>query len=67
MGRGRHQLRWYSLAADLARTGRYKNANEVEAALRSREPDATLPSDKIMRGWIDGACFRARRAKGWDT
>ena len=58
---------WFSLALNLARTGRYKNVAEVEAALLAKEPEAKLPSDKIIRGFIDGTCFRVRRKKGWDT
>ena len=58
---------WFSLALNLARTGRYKNVAEVEAALLAKEPEAKLPSDKIIRGVIDATCFRVRRKKGWDT
>ena len=58
---------WFSVACELAETGRYRNVAEVEKALISREPEATLSSQKVLRGMIDGICFRARRAKGWDT
>ena len=66
MGHGRELVRWFELANDLAATGRYRNVAEVEAALKAQEPNATLPTDKMARGLIDGACFRARREKGWD-
>ena len=66
MGHGRELGRWFSLANELAETGRYRNVAEVEAAMKAREPEAMLPTDKITRGFIDRACVRARREKGWD-
>ena len=67
MGHGREQGQWFKLAHELAETGRYRNVAEVELALKAREPSASLPGDKVMRGLIDGTCFRVRRAKGWQT
>lgn len=67
MGHGQEQGRWSKLAHELAETGRYKNGAEVEAALQAREPEAMLPANKVLRGVIDGTCFRVRRAKGWLT
>lgn len=67
MGRGREQARWIELAHELAETGRYKDVAEVELALAAREPSARLPANKVLRGLIDGTCFRIRRAKGWQT
>lgn len=55
------------MAHELAETGRYRNVAEVELALKAREPSASLPADKVMRGVIDGTCFHVRRAKGWKT
>ena len=59
--------RWFKLAFELAGTGRYRNVAEVEAALRAREPEASLSGDKFGPEIIDGVCFRARREKGLDT
>ena len=67
MAKGRQRQRGFAEAHALAATGRYRNVAEVEAALRAREPEEVLPDDKLARGLIDGACLRARRAKGWDT
>jgi len=67
MGHGRDNGRWFAMAHELAETGLYKNVAEVEAALKSKEPQAVLPENKIARGLIDVACFHVRRAKGWDT
>jgi hypothetical protein len=67
MGHGQNNNRWFLLAQELAETGRYRNVAEVEAALRAREPDAALPPGKVIRGVIDGTCFRVRREKGWQT
>jgi len=67
MGHDLGNSRWVKLAHELAETGRYRNVAEVEAALKAREPDASLSDQKVIRGLIDGACFRARRGKGWDT
>jgi len=64
MGHGREQVQWFKLAHELAETGRYKNVAEVERALKAREPEAVLPSNKMALGIIDGTCFRARREKG---
>jgi len=55
-----------TIAASLAKTGRYRNVTEVEAALRSRAPNARLDS-KIIRQWVDAMYFRARRARGSTT
>ena len=67
MGHGREKGRWFKLAHELAETGRYRNFAEVQYALKSREPDASLPADKVSRGLIEGTCFRVQRKKGWDT
>lgn len=67
MGQGREHRRWFAIAHELAQTGRFRNVAEVEAALKAKEPEATLPDGKKFRGLIDGLCFRVRRAKGWDT
>jgi hypothetical protein len=67
MGHDLGNNRWFKLAHELAETGRYRNVAEVEAALKAREPDARLSSNKVTRGVIDGTCFHARREKGWDA
>ena len=67
MGRGREQSQWFKLAHELAETGRYKNVEEVELALKAREPEAALPADKVLRGVIDGTCFRVRSEQGWQN
>jgi hypothetical protein len=67
MRHGRELGKWFALANELAETGRYRSITEVEVALKAKNPCAVLPTNKIMRGVIDGTCFRARRAKGWDT
>ena len=54
-------------ALSVATSNAYLNVAEVEAALKAREPNATLSDKKIIRGLIDGMCFRARKSKGWDT
>lgn len=66
MARAREQGQWFELAQELAETGRYKNVGEVETALKAREPGAALPADKVLRGFINGTCFRVRREKAWD-
>jgi hypothetical protein len=55
-----------TIATSLAKTGRYRDVTEVEAALRSKAPNARL-DNKTARQWVDAICFRARRAKGWTT
>lgn len=67
MGHGREQGQWFKPAHELAETGRYKNVAEVELALKAREPSASVSADKVIRGVIDGTCFRVRRKKGWQT
>jgi hypothetical protein len=67
MGHAREHGRWFELANELAETGRYRNVGEVEAALKAREADAVLPTNKVARGFIDGTCYRVRKEKGWDT
>ena len=54
-------------AMELAESGRFKNISEVDEALMSL--GKTLPTDmpKAIRGMIDGACLRARRARHWQT
>ena len=59
--------RWFKLAFELAESGRYRNVAEVQAALRAREPEASLSDNEFGLGIIDGICFRARREKGLDT
>lgn len=58
---------WLRLASELAATGRYRNVREVEAAVKAREPDAIPPEHKLARGFIDRACYHARKQRGWDT
>lgn len=67
MGHGKDEMKWIILADELARSGRYQNIAEVEAALKAREPLAKLPQNGLMRGMLDGTCLRVRRAKGWTT
>jgi hypothetical protein len=44
------------------------DSKKLTLAVTSRPVDgAALPVNKVMRGVLDGACFRARRAKGLDT
>ena len=52
------------IAASLVKTGRYRNAAEVEAALRAKAPDSQL--DRLCaRQCVDMICFCARRGKKW--
>ena len=67
MGHGRDESRLLRLAQELAETGRYRTIQEVEAALKLREPEARLPANKIARLVIDGTCFRVRREMGMDA
>jgi hypothetical protein len=57
----------FAEAVNLAKSGRFRNVAEVEAALRRKglrlRPEM---SQKVMRCWIDGICFRVRKAKRWD-
>ena len=66
MGHDLGNNRWFKLAQELAQTGRYRNIDEVEAALRAQEPSARLSAIKSLVEFIEGTCFRARREKGWD-
>ena len=66
MGHDLGNNRWFKLAQELAQTGRYRNIDEVEAALRAQEPSARLSGIKSLVEF-EGTCFRARREKGWDT
>ena len=61
----RRESHWLAMGQQLAQTGRYRNVAEVEAALQAREAGAILPDNRMLRGLIDGACLRARRARGW--
>ena len=54
-------------AMALANSGRFKNVAEIEAALERKGTPFPPEMPKFVRGLVDGACFRARRAKHWDT
>jgi hypothetical protein len=51
----------FEAAMVLAASGHFRTVADVEAALGRR--GMILPDGKIVRGLIDGACLRARRAK----
>lgn len=61
------QAQWFLLAHKLAKSGRYRNAAEVEAALRSKKPDAALPRNAIVRGLIENTCHRMHSRRGWHS
>ena len=74
MGKGEREMghEAFQVALGLARSGRYRDVGEVEAAFHAQHPDAEMlvpdsPRDKLLRGMIDGACYRARKKCGWDT
>jgi hypothetical protein len=74
MGKGEREKghEAFHLAFELARSGRYRDVREVEAAFHARHPEAEMPDTRSPRGkfarrMIDGACFRARRKRGWDA
>lgn len=56
----------FQQAMEIAESGRCKNFGEVERALAAKHPAALLPDHQRIRGLIDVACLRARRARGWD-
>lgn len=56
----------FQQAMELAESGRYKNIGEVQRALAAKHPEAVLPDHQHIRGLIDVACLRARKARGWD-
>ena len=67
MEREREEARLLKLAHNLAKTGRYRSVEEIEASLKLREPGASLSGDKVVRSLIDGTCFRVRRENGLST
>lgn len=67
MAKGNKADGTFAEAMQLATSGRFKNVAEVEAALAKNGPSPLSEMPKVMRGVIDGTCFRVRRAKHWDT
>jgi hypothetical protein len=67
MAKGNKAGEAFGEAMELARSGRFKNVAEVESALGKNGPSPLPEMPKVVRGVIDGTCFRARRAKHWDT
>ena len=61
------EARLLKLAHYLAKTGRYRSVEEIEAELKLREPGAKFPGNKVVRSVIDGTCFRVRREHGLST
>lgn len=56
----------FQQAMEIAESGQYKNFREVERVLATKHPAALLPDHQHIRGLIDVACVRARKARGWD-